>query len=535
MLACPLWAARADAKRIVIQPIRGRNGKQATEQLRRALSRQFKTISHSQFSRLARRSGAGKKGQIKAARKLGVAGILTGDVKRRAGRWVLRISVVSGHNAQSVGRASVPLRGARLDRSAIRRLSSTLSRLLRRAKAPHRRAAKPRPHTPRKPNVDSPTVATANTDNPSGTTSPSGFDDGSDVDTPPATDPIQTLPDTTRNDPPPTAATKPPPTDPPPTDSTETKENDDLGFQVTDPKDGEDPLASQPRSRAQKSSEATRSSAQKRPADADGKKTPETKSARPPWHTLFDIAVGANLLHRRFAFNDPISPQNPSSYTSPGVSFALAVDGAIYPLAPFFNGVAGNFGVVGRYWRTLGLKSQSASGGNRYDTVVQAYEFGLRYRWNILDQGWGPTFRFGADFGNQGFWIVDAGEITAGLPNITYSYLKIAPLDFSMPFYYSPTFSIGGLLTFDYLIVFSAGDIERTTTGGYGASQTGALEAGAGLFLSYRGFFARLKGYYRRYFFAFDGTCYERQLGCSYAGGALDQYFGGLILAGYSY
>jgi hypothetical protein len=273
-----------------------------------------------------------------------------------------------------------------------------------------------------------------------------------------------------------------------------------------------------------------------KPADgSDKKKKDAPRTERPPWHTLFDLAVGTNLIHRKFAFHDPISPPNPSSYTSPGLSFALAVDGAVYPLAPFFNGVAGNFGIVGKYWRTLGLKSQAASGGNRYDTVIQGYEFGLRYRWNILDKGWGPTFKFGADFGSQGFWILDSGEITAGLPNINYTYIKIAPLDFSMPFYYSPTFNIGALVSFDYLVVLSTGDISITSTNGYGASQTGGLEAGAGLFITYRGFFTRLKGYYRRYFYAFDGTCYERQLGCSYAGGALDEYFGGLVLVGYSY
>ena len=53
--------------------------------------------------------------------------------------------------------------------------------------------------------------------------------------------------------------------------------------------------------------------------------------------------------------------------------------------------------------------------------------------------------------------------------------------------------------------------------------------------LSYRGFFAKAQGFYRRVFYAFDGLCYRKRTGCNYAGGALDIYSGGTINLGYAY
>ena len=120
------------------------------------------------------------------------------------------------------------------------------------------------------------------------------------------------------------------------------------------------------------------------------------------------------------------------------------------------------------------------------------------------------------------------------MPNVAYIYLKLALVGLEVPFYASKSFLIGGMATFDYLLVFSSGDIENTDSRGFGRSQTGGIDLGGGLYASYSGFFGKVGGFYRRFFYDFDATCLN-VTECQGAGGALDVYLGATFMAGYSF
>ena len=254
---------------------------------------------------------------------------------------------------------------------------------------------------------------------------------------------------------------------------------------------------------------------------------------RPPWERIVEVSLGFMLVNRKFDFNEPVKPKSPSNYRS-GVVPAFLLDAAIYPLAYFHRGPLANLGLEGRYWRVIYLRSQMKDNAEPLSTTLHDIEIGLRYRWNILGRASSPTIKAGVDYGRLGFKIHDDPATPVPLPDIAYNYLKLALVGVSVPFYASDSFSIGASGNFDYLLIFSAGDIERTDSGGYGRSSTGGIDVNVGLWASYRGFFARINGFYRRIFFDFDNACYPIS-GCNAAGGALDLYTGGYLSAGYAY
>ena len=254
---------------------------------------------------------------------------------------------------------------------------------------------------------------------------------------------------------------------------------------------------------------------------------------RPPWEKIFEISVGIMLLNREFDFNDPIHPLTPSNYRS-GLVPALLAEGAIYPLSYFHRGPLANLGIVARYFRVIYLRSQMPGQVEPLDTTLHDFEIGLRYRWNILGKATSPTLKAGLEFGRLGFNIHDDPSKPVPLPDVAYLYLKLALVGVSVPFYAGSSFSIGASGNFDYLLIFSSGDIERTEKGSYGRSSTGGIDINVGLWASYKGFFARLNGFYRRIFFDFDNACYPIS-GCYAAGGALDVYKGGYLSMGYAY
>ncbi len=250
---------------------------------------------------------------------------------------------------------------------------------------------------------------------------------------------------------------------------------------------------------------------------------------RPSWETVFEVFAGLHVLHRDFSFHDPVQPANPYSYRS-GVHTALTINAAVYPLAGFTRSVLADIGVVGRYDRVIGLKSQVDAA--IVDTLSQTFEIGLRYRWNILGEGTSPVLMVGLEYGRQMFFILTDQP---PLPNITYDYLKLALARVRWPFIKTGPLQFGVGAGFDYLLVFSAGEIENTDSSGYGSSSTGGISGDLGIFVNYKGFMLRAQFFYRRVFFDFDRLCAHQNLGCGEAGGALDQYIGGTINVGYLY
>jgi hypothetical protein len=337
---------------------------------------------------------------------------------------------------------------------------------------------------------------------------PSTFDDGSDIDSAPPEDNTPVLQDRTL--------------------AARGTAKDDLGFEVNQggnaanrADDGEVPQY-----------EGSSNPEEDEEAEVQVSKGTEE---RQPWEKIFEASFGMMAMTRTFDIHNPIKPANPeghSNYRS-GVVPAIVLEGAVYPLSYFNRGPLANLGLVGRYYRVLGLKSQQAQMVEPANTTLHVVEVGMRYRWNILSRLSSPTLKAGVDFGRLGFKIHDeSGKIK--LPNVAYVYLKLALVGLEVPFYAKRDFVIGGMASFDYLLIFSSGDIERTDSRSYGRSSTGGIDAGAGLYGSYAGFFVKLTGFYRRIFYDFDNTC----LGvtdCLGAGGALDVYLGGSVHAGYAY
>ena len=523
-------AARA-AKKVAVLTFSGPRGGAATRLVAKALSRQYRVVSNGAFVSAAKKRGANPrrdKGRVIAARALRVAAYITGSVKRRGARWMLQVKVHSGRNGRVMGRTSLPLRSSRVDSITARRIPGGLRRGLARAQVGpplrgrpavvastrHRSQPLARRSRPRRIAVRSvpvtrstPVVRPATAGKASSRRS---FDDGSDVfdsgaGTAAAADPVEDEDE----DPPGSAVASG-------VDST-AGTGDNLGFEV----DGAGPASSGGVAVYQGSGSINQSE--------EARVTRRGKT-RPPWEKLIDINVGFMMLQRTFDFNEPIKPQKPSDYTSGTVPIIVA-EGAIYPLSFFHRGPGATLGIKARYLRSIYLRSQLTGNAEPVNTIISNFEIGLTYRWNILDQAWSPTLKVGADFGFHAFTI-QYQDSNRPLPNLAYYYLNLALVGLEVPFYATNNFSIGAGAGFDYLLIFSSGEIERTDQTGYGRSSTGGIEVDGGLFISYKGWSLKLNGFYRRIFFDFDNACYPV---CNAAGGALDQYKGGYIMVGYAY
>ncbi len=256
---------------------------------------------------------------------------------------------------------------------------------------------------------------------------------------------------------------------------------------------------------------------------------------RRSWETIAELMVGGMILSRSFDFYDPRIPAAPSNYRS-GFVPALLLEGAVYPAAIWSRGPLANIGIVAEYWRVLALKSQLPGYTEPLATTLHDLRLGLRYRWNLLDKKTSLVMKMGLSYGRMGFvihWAAD--QSLAPLPNIIYDYLDIAVVHLKLPFYTQQSFAFGGLASFDYLLIFSAGDIERTDSSGYGKSFIGGLDFGGGIYAEYSDFTFKVAGFYKHLFFDFDNQCYKTGTGCKVAGGALDRYLGFSLAVGYSY
>jgi hypothetical protein len=315
------------------------------------------------------------------------------------------------------------------------------------------------------------------------------------------------------------------PAPPPAADQPDNAEpvGEDLGFQVADGLESEAPLPEAPFQRRHGGSDAG---------------VAQSAGERPAWEKLFSASVGLMVLSKRFDINDPQDPREPEKhpYYRSGATVALRVEAELYPVAFFHRGPLANLGLVARWWRVLKLDSQSPETAEPIRTTLHAYEGGLRYRWNILDRLLSPTLKAGVEIGRHGFVIWDTDADGIALPDVGYVYLKLALVGLDVPFYKTGDYLFGASASFDYLLIFTSGDIERTDTIGYGRSNTGGIDAGLGLFGSYGNLFARIEGFYRRIFYDFDMTCRQNDtLPCKSAGGALDIYMGGSLQLGYAY
>ena len=531
-------AAHAAGKSVVVLGISGPRGGHAARLVTRALASRYRIVSRGAFIHAAREQGVSHNqasGRSAAARALRVAAVVSGSITRVGGRWVMRLVVFSGHSGRQVGSATFPLRGTRLDPTTAHRVPSGLARAIGSARAgppvagaQARVKRKPRRRHRRR----DPIAVRAVPVPPQPVPQPAargGFDDGTDLG---------------QDQPPPPVAAAPPPVQLPVPAPTETPTDDGVGFETTpEPppvpaRRPRDSLGFEVADSERPGGDQVPSYREKGPHGADEQfRISKKPQGRPEWQKVIELSVGLMAVSRSFDFNDPIYPrktEDHSNYRS-GLVPALMFDTAIYPLAYFHRGPLANLGIVGRYYRVLGLKSQPPAGGEPLRTTLHTFEAGLRYRWNIMGSIGSPTLNAGVEFGRLGFVIWDDQTNFVPLPDIAYMYLKLALVGLEIPFYAANRFCVGATGSFDYLLIFSSGEIENTDSSGYGRSSTGGIDVGLGLFASYRGFFAKINGFYRRIFYDFDNNCYHSGLGCKAAGGALDIYMGGTLLVGYAF
>jgi hypothetical protein len=233
------------------------------------------------------------------------------------------------------------------------------------------------------------------------------------------------------------------------------------------------------------------------------------------------------LLSRNMSIEPPKGGSNFRNIPSYrfGFSPAIRMEGALYPLK-YLHGSLGNLGLTVRYFRAFGFTYQLRDMPS-LRASLDVFEGGLRRRWNILGRRSSPTLNLGLELGRMSFVIDNDEDFSVYLPNLSYLYLKLE-VGIDVPLYASRSFSFGLFGHIDYLPILS-GKIEETEVG-YGPQPSGGLELAAGLFVSYKGFFGRVSGFYRQVFHSFNAC-----KGCEDDGSADDLYRGLTMVAGYAY
>jgi len=257
-------------------------------------------------------------------------------------------------------------------------------------------------------------------------------------------------------------------------------------------------------------------------------------TARPGWAPIVEGGLTMTLLVRSFAINEPVDPPTAGNYQS-GLTPLLGFGLALYPFATHPNSLRG-LGLVGSFRRSVGLTSKVSGVAEESATTFQDFALGVRHRFRFgIAEGWPRlTVSPGLEGGVQSFSIDwKTAPTSVVLPNLSYSYLK-RPLDLELAVLRGRAV-LSLLFGIDYLVVFGAGDLESTSSDGYGDASVGGLDLRAGAEIRGRHFYLRASYSHRRIFMSFDTTCYDKQLGCRSAGGALDVASGLDLLFGLAY
>lgn len=269
-------------------------------------------------------------------------------------------------------------------------------------------------------------------------------------------------------------------------------------------------------------------------------KPPETEpgemGGRLSYKRALDASAGLMLLHRNFDFSDPISPrqlEDHSEYRSKTM-YSICLESSFFPLYFLSRSRLSNVGLKLRYYQALGHQALSPQSPDPIDTEVNAFETGLFYRWNVYARQDSPTLDTGLEFGRLEFSIKDEPTAPVAMPDIEYTFMKLALVDLDVPVYRLAWVQLGLTVAFDYLIVLSTGEMANTDASGYGRSSTAGIDVQAGLFANGPHLYANMGWYYRRFSFDFDNVCYQNNLGCRAARGAVDVYNGFSIMLGYA-
>jgi hypothetical protein len=239
-----------------------------------------------------------------------------------------------------------------------------------------------------------------------------------------------------------------------------------------------------------------------------------------PAPLAFVLSAGPRVVHRTFDFHDPLTNYNPGatkpySYSLPAGP-APFVDLALYPGAFAGRGIASQIGLVGRYEKLIGTKTNFDQGVS-LSTFGQEFEVGLRGRLPLDANELGVT----AAYGKHSFHVTDTDPgptASAVVPNVDYTFVRLA-LDGRLDL---------GAVAFGARV----GTRLVTSTGALGETwfpktKTNSIEAGVEGAFKLTPVFSIVAGVdFLRYAFNFNPVPTSNAV---VAGGAVDQYISGYL------
>ena len=274
--------------------------------------------------------------------------------------------------------------------------------------------------------------------------------------------------------------------------------------------------------------------ARKRRDDDDGDRVDLAGRSRGIPPSAIRLSAGVTFIGRDFAFAN--SRTELPSYKGVPTPAGL-IEAELYPLALAGGGPMRRLGLGLVLERVITMHTEDNDApGLEIPTRRQRLEFDVRYRHQLGDRATRTAFTGRAGYGNHLFAIDDYdpdrdGNTNRKLPNVSYRYALLGagvrvPIVRTLCATYVDA---------AYLLVLDTGEIGKATS--FGGGFVGGLDAELGLDIRpTRSLTLRIGGRYTRFFYDFDNSgrlADQNNDGKQDVGGALDQYFGGFVSLGY--
>jgi hypothetical protein len=490
---CVLLAASSAfaKKRVVVLSFTGPQGGKASAAVASAVKKRHTVVSSAQYTKAQKRLKAKKlndKNVAKVAAEIQVDAVVTGVMKKKAGKFTLTVSVREGASGKVKGSAKIALRGAKIDQRA-------------------------------KDDIEAEVVPLVD-DVQSISSGGGSSDDFASSDSAPAED---------RK--PPRKGKKPPEDDSGMGggEDSGTSSSDDTGEQEAVP--GVDDDTSKQVASSEDGEGGADSSVSA--SAGDGGEPGEIMGGKYARNGGFSLDLGVSMVARTLSFTTRASLDNqPSGYDGSIVPGGM-IDGEVYPLVLMGSkpdSALAGLGVTFLYDRVFLLKSKADT--EEYNTTQQRYGVGLRYRFNVGHKPTLPTVFVGLGYNSLSF-VIDASVDLTGLPDVNYTYLD-PHIGFRMPLG-TPKLALLGKAS--YLLILGSGDFSNDDNYGPGSVAGVDFEGGLEYRLTPR-LPIHVGVHYVRIAYDFDGTGdrannLDMDPSTPDVGGALDEFLGGYATVGY--
>ena len=522
-LTCGLGGGAGEAlaarKRVVFLGVDGPQAGRASGMIQRLLSKKFTLVSVKAYVRARKRLRAkGSDSDLaKVLQDVGADALVSGSIRRKGARWVLRVTVKNGTNGKTVGSASDVVRrpaDAASSRGAIAgRLYAAVERsggkvvVLAAGKK-----VKPEPE-PEPQGGDDDDGAGGN-----------GDDDGDEPvpDEPPrgkggkkAREVVARGGDDEAGD-------------------------DDAGGRKGRGRGGDDDagdgggVAGDDGDGAGDDDGDGGGARKRRGDDDDGDRVDLAGRSRGIPPSAIRLSAGVTFIGRDFAFAN--SRTELPSYKGVPTPAGL-IEAELYPLALAGGGPMRRLGLGLVLERVITMHTEDNDApGLEIPTRRQRLEFDVRYRHQLGDRATRTAFTGRAGYGNHLFAIDDYdpdrdGNTNRKLPNVSYRYALLGA-GVRIPIVRT---LFATYVDAAYLLVLDTGEIGKATS--FGGGFVGGLDGELGLDIRpTRALTLRIGGRYTRFFYDFDNSgrlADQNNDGKQDVGGALDQYFGGFVSLGY--